>query len=128
MNARAGWDQFFMEEFREYECTSNGFYTLCLLTPALYYPLRKLNDTFGQCARPRVGWQIDPFGHSREQASLFAQMDFDGLFLGRIDYQDKLQRLGSRNGEMVWKGSSNLGKHSTPGGLRPIAAGLTGAA
>ena len=42
---------------------------------------------FGECARPRAAWQVDPFGHSREQASLFAQFGFDGLFLGRIDYQ-----------------------------------------
>ncbi|XP_034247479.1 lysosomal alpha-mannosidase-like isoform X2 [Thrips palmi] len=72
--------------------------------------LRKLNETFGQCARPRVGWQIDPFGHSREQASLFAQMGYDGLFFGRLDYQDKLHRLGAQQGEMVWRGSPNLGK------------------
>ncbi len=35
-----------------------------------------LHEQFGECARPKVGWQIDPFGHSREQASLFAQVNF----------------------------------------------------
>lgn len=69
-----------------------------------------LNDTFGKCGRPRVGWQIDPFGHSREMASIFARMGFDGLLFGRLDYQDKLTRLQTKTAEMVWKGSANLGK------------------
>lgn len=72
--------------------------------------LRYLNDTFGECGRPRVGWQIDPFGHSREQASLFSRMGFDGLFIGRLDYQDKLNRLSSKTPEMIWKSSANLGE------------------
>ena len=43
--------------------------------------------TFGTCGRPKIAWQIDPFGHGREQANLFARMGYDGLFFGRLDYQ-----------------------------------------
>ncbi|XP_045508968.1 lysosomal alpha-mannosidase-like isoform X1 [Colias croceus] len=74
--------------------------------------LRKLNETFGACGIPRVGWQIDPFGHSREFASLLAAMGYDGLFLGRIDYQDKAARLRNREMEMVWRGDDDLGNSS----------------
>jgi lysosomal alpha-mannosidase len=35
-----------------------------------------LREQFGECGRPKIGWQIDPFGHSREQASLEAQVSF----------------------------------------------------
>ncbi|XP_046584534.1 lysosomal alpha-mannosidase-like isoform X4 [Haliotis rubra] len=37
--------------------------------------LEFLRTNFGECGRPRIAWQVDPFGHSREQASLFAQDD-----------------------------------------------------
>lgn len=56
-------------------------------------------------------WQIDPFGHSREQASLFARMGFDGLFIGRLDYQDKTNRMEMKTPEMIWKSSANLGSY-----------------
>ncbi|RNA24434.1 Lysosomal alpha-mannosidase [Brachionus plicatilis] len=65
---------------------------------------------FGKCARPRSAWQIDPFGHSREHGSLFAQFGFDGLFLGRIDYQDSDFRTETKSREMLWQASSNLGE------------------
>ncbi|XP_072745213.1 lysosomal alpha-mannosidase isoform X1 [Anoplolepis gracilipes] len=73
---------------------------------------RRLNDTFGSCARPHIGWQIDPFGHSREQASLFAQMGFDGMLFGRIDYQDKSKRLREQSMEFIWRSSPSLGKQA----------------
>ncbi|XP_044001802.1 lysosomal alpha-mannosidase-like isoform X1 [Aphidius gifuensis] len=71
---------------------------------------RRLNDTFGECARPKIGWQIDPFGHSREQASLFAQFGFDGMFFGRLDHEDKTARLKEQRAEFLWKASSSLGE------------------
>jgi lysosomal alpha-mannosidase len=72
--------------------------------------LRFILKEFGECARPRVAWQIDPFGHSREQASLFAQFGFDGLFLGRIDYQDLKWRGESKTREFLWQASDSLSK------------------
>ncbi|XP_033709972.1 lysosomal alpha-mannosidase [Tursiops truncatus] len=70
--------------------------------------LRFLEDTFGSDGRPRVAWHIDPFGHSREQASLFAQMGFDGFFFGRLDYQDKSARKEKMEMEQVWRASASL--------------------
>ena len=61
-----------------------------------------------ECGRPRIAWQIDPFGHSREQANLFAEMGFDGLFFGRLDYADKEKRLKEKSMEMIWKGKRIL--------------------
>lgn len=37
-------------------------------------------------------------------------MGYDGLFLGRIDYQDKVDRFTNRNAEMVWHASDSLGE------------------
>lgn len=70
--------------------------------------LKFINETFGNCAAPKAVWQIDPFGHSREQASIFTRMGFEYLFLGRIDYQDKATRMNNKEMEMMWKASDSL--------------------
>ncbi|XP_076026820.1 lysosomal alpha-mannosidase [Genypterus blacodes] len=70
--------------------------------------LRFLNDTFGACGRPRVAWHIDPFGHAREHASMFAQMGYDGFFFGRLDYQDRARRMGEVQQEFLWRASDSL--------------------
>ncbi|CAB3257391.1 unnamed protein product [Arctia plantaginis] len=46
--------------------------------------LRKINDTLGPCGKPKAAWQIDTYGHTREQVSLLAQMGYDGLFIGKM--------------------------------------------
>ena len=37
------------------------------------------------------------------------QFGFDGLFFGRLDYQDKQHREDTKTMEMIWQGSENLG-------------------
>lgn len=74
--------------------------------------LRKLNDTFGKCGIPRIAWHIDPFGHSKEMASLFAQMNFDALYFAREDYQDHNIRATAKTLEHVWQASDDLGTTS----------------
>ncbi|KAJ8951626.1 hypothetical protein NQ318_012296 [Aromia moschata] len=74
--------------------------------------LKFLEDNIGKCARPRVGWQIDPFGHSREQASLLSQFGMDAVFLGRVDVRDKRRRRFDGSMDMLWTGSDNLGSNT----------------
>ncbi|KAI5404766.1 probable alpha-mannosidase At5g13980 [Lathyrus oleraceus] len=69
---------------------------------------RFIKDEFG--VTPRIGWQIDPFGHSAVQAYLLgAEVGFDSLFFGRIDYQDRAKRKGEKSLEVVWQGSKSFG-------------------
>ncbi|XP_031277259.1 probable alpha-mannosidase At5g13980 [Pistacia vera] len=59
---------------------------------------------------PRIGWQIDPFGHSAVQAYLLsAEVGFDSLFFARIDYQDRAKRKDEKSLEVVWRASKSLG-------------------
>ncbi|KAK9678088.1 hypothetical protein RND81_11G187100 [Saponaria officinalis] len=69
---------------------------------------RFIKDEFNQT--PRVGWQIDPFGHSAVQAYLLgAELGFDSLYFARIDYQDRSKRKDEKTLEVVWRGSRSLG-------------------
>ena len=60
-----------------------------------------LLEEFG--VKPRIGWSIDPFGHSNTNVRLFAEMGFDAWFFARIDYQDKKQREKEKTMEFVWR-------------------------
>ncbi|KAH7942927.1 hypothetical protein HPB52_002702 [Rhipicephalus sanguineus] len=70
--------------------------------------MRWINATFGACALPRAVWQLDPYGHSREQAALFAQMGFDGLFLGRVHHLERRWRGNQDALEFVWHADEKL--------------------
>ena len=68
------------------------------------FGLNWLVDTLGHCAVPNIGWQIDPFGHSKEQARMFVEMGFEGLFFARIDFEDKNWRKANKSLQMMWEG------------------------
>lgn len=70
---------------------------------------RFLKNTFGECGVPKVAWQIDTFGHSAEAAMQFADMGFDGLFVGRIDQEDYRERVVTKTMEHIWRPDTSLG-------------------
>ncbi|KAH8283704.1 hypothetical protein KR018_012607 [Drosophila ironensis] len=70
--------------------------------------LKFIDDNFGACGRPTIGWQVDPFGHSREQASIFAQFGYDGEFFSRMDHNDKDRRMEDLDMEMIWHASESM--------------------
>jgi alpha-mannosidase len=77
---------------------------------------------------PRVGWQLDPFGHSATQASLMtSRMGFDALYFGRIDYQDLRVRQLEQECEGLWNASNSLGDTTIFWGLTGSNQGMYGA-
>ena len=55
-----------------------------------------IDANFGDYAKPKVGWHIDPFGHSNTNPRLFAEMGFDSWFFARIDYEDKEYQMANK--------------------------------
>ena len=67
-------------------------------------------DQFGIAANPRIGWQIDTFGHSATHISLLsAAVGFDATYFGRLDWQEHDQRIAKQDLEWVWRASDSLG-------------------
>lgn len=57
-------------------------------------------EEFG--VRPKVGWQLDPFGHSAAVANLFAEMGLEAMVFARIKQDDFNKFKRNRNLEFVW--------------------------
>eukprot|EP01117_Protostelium_nocturnum_P002404 TRINITY_DN1308_c0_g1_i1.p1 TRINITY_DN1308_c0_g1~~TRINITY_DN1308_c0_g1_i1.p1 ORF type:complete len:1186 (+),score=397.13 TRINITY_DN1308_c0_g1_i1:18-3575(+) len=62
--------------------------------------------------RPRIAWQIDPFGHSTLTPFLFAEMGYEAMIINRINHRLKGDYKENRNMEFIWNPSPSLGsKH-----------------
>ena len=51
---------------------------------------------------PRIGWFIDPFGHSSATSHILSQMNFEKIVLTRIDYLEKKYRIDNHNLEFIY--------------------------
>ncbi|KAI3353477.1 hypothetical protein L3Q82_020006, partial [Scortum barcoo] len=81
--------------------------------------LRFLNETFGPCSRPsrrlahRPLWPRPPENtppclHSNSLLCVLLQMGYDGLFFGRLDFQDHARRMRTKEQELLWRASDSL--------------------
>ncbi|KAE9549642.1 hypothetical protein FO519_007149 [Halicephalobus sp. NKZ332] len=73
--------------------------------------LRILNESYGECGRPKVAWQIDPFGHSREHANIAVGIGYEALFFARLHYLEHDKRVQNRTLEFVWDTSDDFKKN-----------------
>jgi lysosomal alpha-mannosidase len=72
---------------------------------------RFLRTEFG--AEVAVQWQIDPFGHSAGQATLFSQdAGIHSIFVSRIDYQEFSFRQRNQAREFWWAPSPSRGMNA----------------
>jgi alpha-mannosidase len=53
--------------------------------------------------KPRMGWQLDPFGHSSATPRLFADMGFEAWMFARLDWADKDKRTAERSMNLLWR-------------------------
>ena len=51
---------------------------------------------------PRIGWFIDPFGHSSATSHILKQMNFDKIVLTRIDYLERKDKINNHNLEFIY--------------------------
>ena len=58
-------------------------------------------DEFNE--RVKIGWYLDPFGHSSANAYIYNKLGYEYLFLNRIDFQHLAQRIENGSLEFFWK-------------------------
>ncbi|CAI2371631.1 unnamed protein product [Moneuplotes crassus] len=65
--------------------------------------IKFLEETFN--VRPRIGYQIDPFGNSAVTPSILSALGYEGVVLSRIGTTFDWDLETSENSEFIWEGS-----------------------
>ena len=53
--------------------------------------------------KPKIGWQLDPFGHSAANAWVFAELGLEAMFFARINHDDFENRKANKDLQFVWE-------------------------
>eukprot|EP01116_Phalansterium_solitarium_P016044 TRINITY_DN3630_c0_g2_i1.p1 TRINITY_DN3630_c0_g2~~TRINITY_DN3630_c0_g2_i1.p1 ORF type:complete len:1254 (-),score=450.47 TRINITY_DN3630_c0_g2_i1:473-4234(-) len=88
------------------EATVNYDMVVNQITEGHEYLLKHFNT------RPRIGWQVDPFGHSSLTPTVFQRIGYEALVINRIHHMMKGSFKDSKHMEFVWRGSPTLGETS----------------
>jgi hypothetical protein len=64
-----------------------------------------LSQEFG--FTPKIGWDIDTFGHSATNTRIFAELGFEAMFFSRIDDGEKNTLKAGRNLNYLWRPDSH---------------------
>lgn len=60
-----------------------------------------LKQEFG--IAPKIGWDIDTFGHSHTNTRIFAELGYDAMFFSRLDYAEKDKRNANQSMNFLWR-------------------------
>lgn len=62
--------------------------------------------------KPKIGWNIDDFGHTDTNTRLFSEMGFNAMFFSRLDHNEKyLKKTHPRGSTYLWRpGKAHFGK------------------
>ena len=52
---------------------------------------------------PRIGWNIDDFGHSQANTRIFAELGFEAMFFSRLDHAEKDQKTNDQAMNFLWR-------------------------
>lgn len=55
---------------------------------------------------PKIGWNVDTFGHSATNTRIFAELGFDAMFFSRLDHLEKDNRTVSQAMNFLWRPDS----------------------